>query len=71
MTIKIVLSTDNSAFEHGAGREVARILRKLAETVEDWPGKSEFSIGLLDFNGNKVGGCDASDGDHETEDQGR
>lgn len=49
------ISTDNAAFEDNAGFEVARILRKLADRVEDWPGANDFSIGLLDANGNKVG----------------
>jgi hypothetical protein len=56
MQITIQLRTDNAAFEgEGAGREVARIFRKLADKIEDWPGKNEFSLGLYDINGNKVG----------------
>lgn len=56
MKIHLALSTDNAAFEDaGAGTELARILRKIAGQLEDWPGDSEFTIGLHDANGNKVG----------------
>lgn len=56
MKITIELTTDNAAFADGnAGREVSRILRKLATKVEDWDGETDFSARLLDFNGNKVG----------------
>lgn len=58
--IEIMLETGNAAFEDaGAGREVARILRKLADQIEDWPGASAFKIGLRDVNGNRVGWCEA------------
>jgi hypothetical protein len=57
--LTIVIETDNAAFaDSTAGREVARILRKLADQVEDWPGVNTFSIGLRDLNGNTVGKAD-------------
>ena len=52
---KLRIATENAAFENDAGSEVARILRKLADTVQDWPGANHFTIGLRDLNGNKVG----------------
>jgi len=53
--IRIQIETDNEAFTDCAGFEVARILRKLADKVQDWPGANDFSIALMDVNGNKVG----------------
>ena len=50
VTIKI--KTVNGAFEDGKGREVARILRKLADDVEDC---EAYQWSLFDLNGNKVG----------------
>jgi hypothetical protein len=55
MNITITINTDNAAFENMAGIEVARILRKLADMIEDWPGANEFTYGCRDANGNKVG----------------
>lgn len=61
MNIQITINTDNAAFEDaGPGREVGRILRRLADQIEDWPGANEFAIGLRDINGNKVGNADAT-----------
>ena len=57
-TLKI--STDNEAFTNDAGLEIARILRNLADKVESWPGANDFSIGLRDFNGNKIGSAEGS-----------
>ena len=52
--ITITIKTDNSAFANG-NEEVARILRKLADKIDDGCliMKDEFS--LLDINGNNVG----------------
>lgn len=61
MTVKLTIKTDNAAFEDQSGMEVARILREAAGKVENWPGYSEFAIGLRDFNGNKVGEMEASE----------
>lgn len=56
MKAVMTLSLDNAAFEDcGAGRELARILRKLAGQVESWPGVNTFSLSAMDFNGNKIG----------------
>lgn len=47
------VSTDNDAFAGGAGPEVARILRDLADKVEEHSAGGE---GLLrDYNGARVG----------------
>jgi hypothetical protein len=51
-TVKI--ETDGAAFEEGAGEELARILRKLADRVDRhmYPGAAAGN--LLDLNGNTV-----------------
>lgn len=57
-TLKIVINSDNSAFEPDCGMEVARILRELAQQAED-AGNSMITNGfrsaIMDINGNKVG----------------
>ncbi len=53
--ITITINTDNAAFGEYPGEEVARILRKAAQRVED-NGPSDFP--LMDYNGNRVGGLD-------------
>ncbi len=46
------IATDNTAFGFGAGREVARILRTLADRLEN----ADDDMGpVMDFNGNTVG----------------
>jgi hypothetical protein len=50
--ITIKINCDNAAFEN-TGYEVARILRRLAQSFEDFD-TYRFD-GLYDFNGNKVG----------------
>jgi len=56
MKLKIQITMDNAAFEEAQGRESARILRELAERIED---SSTLDPGLWatlhDMNGNKVG----------------
>lgn len=47
--IKILIETENAAFEEG--EEICRILRKLANDLEE--GKNVEK--LLDINGNQVG----------------
>lgn len=49
--ITITIKTDNAAFEDDKGIEVARILRRAAERVEN----GVFDFYLMDINGNKVG----------------
>ena len=55
MKLKIEITMDNAAFENDTGDEVARILSKLAARLADGPLDNEFKIGLLDYNGNRVG----------------
>lgn len=57
MTITITLSTENAAFENHAGEEIARILKELAQQIGGWPGRSDFTLEIRDFNGNRVGKC--------------
>jgi hypothetical protein len=49
--IKIEISTSNQAFELDAQVEVARILRELADKIE----QGEEPTRLRDLNGNSVG----------------
>ena len=60
-TFVLTINTDNAAFEGGnLAIEIARILRKLADTVERELLASEgFSVALRDVNGNKVGEAEA------------
>lgn len=51
MEAKINITMDNAAFRDEPATELARILRRLAEAVED--GSSDQD--LLDYNGNTVG----------------
>lgn len=51
-TFRVEIETDSAAFDDdGAGHEVARILRKLAERIEN----GHTSAILRDVNGNRVG----------------
>lgn len=61
--MRIEIKTDNAAFEEpGATVELARILRKLADTIEHQAlGDLEdnaMSMPLFDANGNRVGRAD-------------
>lgn len=53
MEYRILIQYDNDAFGEEPGREVARILRDLAETCETL-GLQETEV-LTDINGNDVG----------------
>lgn len=57
MDITITINLDNSAFEDCNGNETARILRKLADTLDETRINSDFQspYPLRDLNGNKVG----------------
>jgi hypothetical protein len=44
-------ATDNAAFEEGWGTEIAGILRKVAQRVED----GDSAGAVMDSNGNTVG----------------
>jgi len=49
----VKICTENQAFEDNCGSEIARILRKLANQIEDTGACT--SKNLYDINGNKVG----------------
>ncbi len=48
---RLLISTDNAAFEDAKGEEVARILRTVADQVESGQGSGK----VYDVNGNAVG----------------
>jgi hypothetical protein len=58
MQITIKIKCDNAAFEDCAGSEVARILRKYADSIE---GMEPEDGPLHDVNGNRVGQVDILD----------
>jgi hypothetical protein len=50
------IECDNSAFEENTGNEVARILRDLANQIEQcYSGQMPESYPVRDINGNRVG----------------
>lgn len=53
MTLKIEINMDNDAFTARAGDEAARILRQIADRMEEPYAFDGFSI--RDVNGNRVG----------------
>jgi hypothetical protein len=53
MKAKIEIELGNDAFQPSAGPELARILRNLAQDLDDYPDAIE--IGVMDANGNSVG----------------
>ena len=56
MTFNLNLNTDNAAFEDNEGAETARILRALADRLEDSTFDNDNGMWLLrDSNGNAVG----------------
>jgi len=57
MRVEVFIDTDNAAFDEQPGAELGRILRRLADQVCDIPRTAEGMIGLLDINGNRVGGA--------------
>ncbi len=56
---RLEIETGDAAFEENeaAQREIARILREVAESVEGWSGyaSAEYSGRIKDVNGNTVG----------------
>lgn len=54
-TIKILIDTDNAAFDERPSTEVARILRQLAIEYDDFGLLGEPTKLLYDINGNVVG----------------
>ena len=65
MVLRIILNADNAAFTDAADcEEAARILRKLAETIDGNPlCVPGYHTPLHDVNGNEVGFCDILDSD--------
>lgn len=52
MTFKLEIKTNNAAFEDAPQAELARILRDVANTLENDPSHSGT---MRDINGNRVG----------------
>ena len=52
--LKLKIETDNQAFDQ-EGQEVARILRDLADRLENLDKLQECQLPLRDLNGNTVG----------------
>jgi hypothetical protein len=60
--LTIEIETGNAAFEDdNLGFEIARILRKLADRIEN-DGVGCLDMGLYDINGNKVGSTNYEEG---------
>jgi len=55
MKLLIEIEMDNAAFEPCSGTECARILRKLADRIEDEQCTEGDVTPCRDINGNKVG----------------
>ena len=53
--LKLKINTDNQAFSCQEGTEVARILRLLADRLENLDKLQESQLPLRDVNGNTVG----------------
>ena len=53
--LKIKINTDNQAFDQAEGQQVARILRGLADRLENLDKLQESQLPLRDINGNNVG----------------
>ena len=49
----LTINTQNAAFEDGAEYEVGRILREIADKIEN--AGAESGANVLDYNGNRVG----------------
>lgn len=52
MNITIAIKTSD---RHDEGQHLAAQLRKLANQVEDWPGRNEFQLGILGQESKRVG----------------
>lgn len=64
MKVTIEIDCGNSAFDFdngGAAPEVARILKKLGERIQDDYNLPDYELGLYDINGNKVGKFEVED----------
>ena len=53
--LKVKINTENQAFDQAEGQEVARILRDLADRLENLDKLQECQLPLRDLNGNTVG----------------
>jgi hypothetical protein len=53
MKAKIEINLNNDAFQPSAGPELARILRNLAQDLDDYP--DALGVSVMDVNGNTVG----------------
>jgi len=53
--ITIKIDTNNAAFADGGQNEIARILRELADKVEERGTPGGTKAAIMDINGNKVG----------------
>jgi hypothetical protein len=62
MKFEVQIATDNAAFEEGCGYEVARILRELADRVEESELRNGDLLRLRDVNGNRVGYATLAEG---------
>lgn len=51
----------NAAFEEYNGCEIARILRELADRVDDEVLHGGYRMNVYDINGNRVGDCKVFD----------
>lgn len=56
----LTIETNNAAFEDGRGYEIARILRDLADSVEEVGAEIYSARGVYDYNGNRVGSWELS-----------
>ena len=53
--LKLKINSDNQAFDQAEGQEVARILRALADRLENLDKLQECQLPLRDLNGATVG----------------
>ena len=53
--LKLKINSDNQAFDQAEGQEVARILRGLADRLENLDKLQECQLPLRDLNGNTIG----------------
>ncbi len=55
MKATITIEMDNAAFEDTNGIDLARILKRLANQIDDYSLTSADNLTLRDSNGNRVG----------------
>lgn len=56
--LTITFETDNAAFEDNCPQETARILRDLADRIENGLGSGLERGAVMDINGNRIGSWD-------------